>query len=129
MNARTNAEPMLRGTAAHRRTEGDYLRTLLDTVTLEAWRDVVDGALQAAKSGDAQARAWLAHYLVGKPTGQAPTPLTVIVQQLAGDDPLVARLAKPAIDRVTQPWSHEHDDVEASFKAQVAAELPARIKP
>lgn len=33
----------------HRRTEGDYMSVLLDTVTLEDWRGVVAGALQAAK--------------------------------------------------------------------------------
>lgn len=47
----------IRGTAAHRRTEGDYMSVLLDTVTLEDWRGVVTGALQAAKGGDASARA------------------------------------------------------------------------
>lgn len=128
MNARTKTEPMIRGTAAHRRTQTDYLRTLLDRVTLETWGDVVDATVAAAKSGDTQARAWLAQYLVGKPTGEAPTPLTVIVQQLAGDDPLVAKLAKPVIDRLKYPSLTAADDAEESIKSMIADELPTRIK-
>ena len=62
---------LIRGMGTHRRTEGDYMAALLDTVTLEDWRDVVAGALQLAKGGDAQARAWLAQYLVGKASASA----------------------------------------------------------
>ena len=65
----------VKGTATHRRTESDYMGVLLDTVSLNDWRSVVNGALQAAKAGDAQARNWLAQYLVGKPQGTAPTPM------------------------------------------------------
>ena len=57
---------LIRGMGTHRRTEGDYMAALLDTVTLEDWRDVVAGALQLGKGGVAQARAWLAQYLVGR---------------------------------------------------------------
>lgn len=42
----------IKGTAAHRRTEGDYLSVLLNTVTLEDWGEVVANALQAAEGGD-----------------------------------------------------------------------------
>ena len=31
---------LIRGMGTHRRTEGDYMAALLDTVTLEDWRDV-----------------------------------------------------------------------------------------
>ena len=46
----------IQGHATHRRTEGDYMGVLLDAVTLDDWRGVVTGALQAAKGGDPQAR-------------------------------------------------------------------------
>ena len=72
---------LIRGQAAHRRTEGDYMGVLLDAVTLDDWREVVNNAKAMAKSGDPQARAWLTQYLMGKPAGSAPTPLTVVVQQ------------------------------------------------
>jgi hypothetical protein len=85
----------LKGRFEPRRTEGDYMAVLLDAVTLEEWRSVVVATVAAAKAGDPSARAWLAQYLVGKPGATAPAPLTVVVQQLSGRDPLVDKLAKP----------------------------------
>lgn len=115
------------GTAAHRRTEGDYMSVLLDTVTLEDWRGVVAGALQAAKDGDASARAWLAQYLVGKPEHKAPTPLTVVVQQLNGADPLVEKLAKQVIHKIEFPSMHSSDGWKDTIKSSVAAELAEKL--
>jgi hypothetical protein len=51
---------LIQGRAAHRRTEGDYMAVLLETVTLDDWRGVVSTAKARAKAGDPQARAWLA---------------------------------------------------------------------
>jgi hypothetical protein len=127
MARRKQGNAFVRGTAAHRRTEGDYMGVLLDSVTLDDWRDVVTGALRAAKEGDASARAWLAQYLVGKPVGAAPTPLTIVVRQLNGVDPIVERLANPAIERMKYPSLHQHDDWEDGIKAQVAAELAQNL--
>ena len=118
----------IQGHATHRRTEGDYMGVLLDAVTLDDWRGVVTGALQAAKGGDPQARNWLAQYLVGRPEGKAPTPLNIVVQQLNGLDPLVSRLAKPMIDREKYPSMHTNDAYEAHIRAVVAAELMEKIK-
>jgi hypothetical protein len=101
---------------------------LLDAVTLDDWRGVVTGALQAAKGGDQQARNWLAQYLVGRPEGKAPTPLNIVVQQLNGADPLVERLAKPAIHQQSYPSMHKNDAYEAHIRALVAAELATKIK-
>lgn len=123
MAKRKQTAGYIRGTAAHRRTEGDYMGVLLDTVTLEDWRGVVAGALQAAKNGDASARAWLAQYLVGKPDHKAPTPLTVVVQQLNGADPLVEKLSSKLI------WDAQFPDDEwkQEIKALVAAELAQKV--
>lgn len=93
----------IRGAGTHRRTEDDYMGVLLDAVSLDDWRDVVAETLQLAKQGDPQARAWLAHYLVGRPEAKAPTPMTVVVNQWAGRDPVAERLAKPLIDRERFP--------------------------
>ncbi|MBM4208252.1 MAG: hypothetical protein FJ190_09650 [Gammaproteobacteria bacterium] len=117
----------IKGTAKHSRTEGDYMAALLEAVTLEDWRDVVSSSLSAAKQGDAQARGWLAQYLVGKPAGKAPTPLTVVVQQLNGDNPLINRLANPVIDQYKYPEMHRNDDWQAQIKAIIAAELAEKI--
>jgi hypothetical protein len=125
--AKRKQQNLIKGTANHRRTEGDYMSTLLDTVTLEDWQDVVSNALAAAKQGNAQARAWLAQYLVGKPAGKAPTLLTVVVQQLNGNNPLVEKLAKPVIDQYKYPSMHEDDAWETQIKAMIAAELAEKI--
>jgi hypothetical protein len=94
MTTKRKQESFIRGTAAHRRTESDYMGTLLETVTLDDWRDVVAGALQAAKGGDPAARAWLGQYLVGKPETKAPSALTVVVQQWSGGDPLAEKVGE-----------------------------------
>jgi hypothetical protein len=125
--AKRKQQTFIKGSANHHRTEGDYMSTLLETVTLNDWQDVVGAAVSAAKQGDAQARAWLAQYLIGKPAGKAPTPLTVVVQQLNGDNPLVNRLANPVIDQYKYPNSHRNDAWEAQIKALVAAELAEKI--
>lgn len=118
----------IQGHATHRRTEGDYMGVLLDAVTLDDWRGVVIGALQAAKGGDSQARNWLAQYLVGRPDSKAPTPLNILVQQLSGSDPLVERLARPTINRQEYPSLHENDAYEAHIRALVSTELATKIK-
>lgn len=115
---------LIRGTATHRRTEGDYMGMLLDTVTLDDWRDVVQGALQEAKSGDPQARTWLAQYLIGRPESKAPTALNVIVNQLTGNDLVVNRLA----DKLTAP-SFDFDGTgnRAQITQQLKAELATKV--
>ena len=85
--------------------------------------DAYSHALLSAKQGDAQARAWLAQYLVGKKAGKAPTPLTVVVQQFNNHSPLVNKLAKPIIDQYKYPVLHTNEDWEARIKAVIATEL------
>ena len=115
----------IKGPFTHRRTEADYMGVLLDAVKLEDWRSVVVATVTAAKAGDPSARAWLGQYLVGKPSTTAPAPLTVIVQQLSGRDPLVDRLAKPHIDRAKYPSFGADDDFEDAMREPIAGELRA----
>jgi hypothetical protein len=124
---RRKQSSLIRGAGAHRRTESDYMGVLLDTVSLDDWRDVVAGTMQLAKQGDPQARAWLAQYLVGKPEAKAPTPLTVVVQQWSGTDPVAEKLAKPLIDRGLFPSLHENDEWEDGIMAAIAAELAEKL--
>ena len=98
MATKKTATGLIHGHATHRRTEGDYMATILDTVTLDDWREVVEGALVAAKTGDARARDWLGQYLVGQATFKAPAPINVVVNQLQGNDAVVSRLATPLIN-------------------------------
>jgi hypothetical protein len=127
MAKRKQPQTLIKGSAKHRRTEGDYMSTLLETVTLEDWQEVISSTLNAAKQGDAQARAWLGQYLVGRPAGKAPTPLTVVVQQLNGENPLVNRLSQLLINQHNNPFSHDDDGFEEQIKALVAAELAEKI--
>ena len=118
---------LIRGMGTHRRTEGDYMAALLDTVTLEDWRDVVAGALQLAKGGDAQARAWLAQYLVGKASASAPTALTVQVNQWSGTDPLTERLARPLIQQEKFPLAARDDALAVHIQDAISAELVRKL--
>jgi len=113
----------LKGTFTHRRTEADYMAVLLDAVSVEDWRAVITSAVKAAKAGDAGARAWLAQYLVGKPGAAAPTPLTVIVQQLSRRDPLIEKLAEPHIERMENSLMSVDDAIKDALKTQVGDEL------
>ena len=124
--ARKKQPELIRGHAAHRRTEGDYMGVLLESVTLADWRAVANNAKVLAQAGDAQARAWLAQYLMGKPAGSAPTPLTVVVQQLNGADPLIDKLAQKAIHSVKFPDSES--GWKDGIKALVAAELAEKVR-
>ncbi|MBK8071795.1 MAG: hypothetical protein IPK34_07120 [Ramlibacter sp.] len=94
---------------------------LLDAVTLDDWRSVVTKAKTLAQAGDSRARAWLAQYLVGKPAVSAPTPLTVVVQQLNGTDPLIERLTRETVHSIKFPES-EHD-LKDGIRTVLAAEI------
>ncbi len=98
---------------------------LLDAAPLEDWRSVVVATLAAAKAGDPSARAWLGQYLVGKPAVTAPAPLTEVVQQLSGRDPLVDSLAKPHIDRAQYPSLCADDGFKDGMRELIAGELRA----
>jgi hypothetical protein len=123
---RRKQQELIRGQAAHRRTEGDYMGVLLEAVTLDDWRAVVTNAKTLAQAGDPQARAWLAQYLMGKPAGSAPTPLTVVVQQLNGADPVIDKLVQKAVHSVQFP------DSEGGWKdrirALVTSELAEKVR-
>jgi hypothetical protein len=62
---------------------------------------------------------------VGKPSATAPAPLTVVVQQLSGRDPVIEKLAHPHIERLKYPSLHSDDDMKDAVKALVADELRA----
>lgn len=128
MMARQKSE-LLKGVGAHRRTESDYMGVMLDAVTLDDWRDVITGTLQLAKGGDPSARAWLAQYLVGKPEAKAPTPLTVVVNQWSGKDPVAERLAKPLIDRELYPSMHQNGAWQEGICSAIRTELNEKLPP
>jgi hypothetical protein len=123
----TKQSDLIHGQAAHRRTESDYMSILLDSVTLEDWREVVSNALAAAKAGDAKARVWLATFLMGAPRHKAPTPLTVVVGQWTGRDPVVEQLADPIITRAQYPFLQKEEALKERIRARVAEELAYKL--
>jgi hypothetical protein len=44
-----------------------FYEITLQAVTFDDWKEIVKKAVQQAKRGDAQARKWLADYLMGPP--------------------------------------------------------------
>ena len=116
---------LIPGHATHTRTQDSYMGALLDAVSLDDWREVVTGAVQAAKGGDPQARAWLGAYLVGKPESKAPAAISVIVNQLSGTDLVVNRLA----DKLTSPsFDFEGTGNRAQITQQLKAELATKVQ-
>jgi hypothetical protein len=56
------------GPGRPRRTvEAQYLTALREAVSLETWNKVCETAVAQAVAGDAKAREWLAHYVIGRP--------------------------------------------------------------
>lgn len=109
----------INGTAKSRATSTDYMAVLLEAVSLDDWRDVVTGAVKAAKEGDAQARAWLAQYVMGKPDHHAPTPINVVVHQLQGRNDVIERLTHGA----NFGLKHPDDPQEVAIRRVIQAEL------
>lgn len=126
MGRKRQTAELIRGHAVHRRTEGDYMSVLLEAVTLDDWRAVVNNAKTLAQAGDPQARSWLAQYLMGKAAGSAPTPLTVVVQQLNGADPLIEKLAQKVIHSTKFPESD--GGFKDHIRSLVAAELTGKLR-
>lgn len=119
---------LIQGTATHCRTELDYMGALLDTVTIDDWRQVCEGAMELAKTGDAQSRAWLGQYLIGQAASKAPTCINVVVSQLQGENKVLDTLT-----RVLTPSKFDFPDDNAAQKAQIKErlriELQEKIKP
>lgn len=93
---------------------------LLDAVSLDDWREVVTGAVQAAKGGDPQARNWLAQYLIGRPESKAPTPINVVVGQWQG--------ANPVVDKLAGSFAHSDYAVEYEGKPDNRAQVTRQIE-
>ena len=125
---RTTTTGLLPGHATHTRTQDAYMGALLDAVSLDDWREVVTGAVLAAKGGDPQARAWLGQYLVGRPESKAPTALNVVVNQLQGRDPVISRLVTDmAVSSFDVEYNGKHDN-RAQVTRQIELEIAEKLQ-
>ncbi len=68
-----------------RRTEDQYLKATVDSITLADWKEIVEKAAAQAKRGDSRARQWLSDYLLGKPQQK--------IDVTSADQPLVIQLS------------------------------------
>jgi hypothetical protein len=75
-----------------RAIERDYLAALSDACGPETWREIVERAVADAKNGDAKAREWLAHYLLGIPALGWLHKLAV--EELTDPDPVGAEVER-----------------------------------
>ena len=78
-----------------RATERQYMAAVMAACDLDTWQAIVERAVADAKNGDGTARAWLASYLVGKPSSEhtAPRPSRVLAAELAGIDEVAEEAA------------------------------------
>jgi hypothetical protein len=125
---RTTTTGLLPGHATHTRTQDAYMGALLDAVSLEDWREVVTGAVQLAKGGDPQARAWLGQYLVGRAEAKAPTAINVVVAQLQGRDAVINRLVADIAPSSYDIEFNRVPDTRAQIKEQLQLELSEKLQ-
>jgi len=75
-----------------RPVELHYLRAISDACPLETWQEIVKRAVDLAKTGDPQARAWLSKYLCGGAglgdSVPSPTTAELLERSIGGYDPL-----------------------------------------
>ena len=73
-----------------RSVERDYLATLSDTVTTDAWAQICARAVEDAKGGDAKAREWLTRHCIGK----EPQSLMELAAKESRVSPLKTKLTR-----------------------------------
>jgi len=89
------------GGRPRRATELSFLKRLRDTVTEEAWQQIVNSAVNAAIAGDAKARDWLSSYLLGPPNGSRLVELAVA--ELTGISTVTDRLLDLEMKNASNP--------------------------
>lgn len=119
---------LLPGQATHVRTQESYMGVLLDTVSTDDWREVVQATVQAAKGGDPQARAWLGQYLIGRPESNAPTPVNVVVSQWQGANPVISKLAGSLANSDYAVAYEGRPDNRAQITQQIELEITEKLQ-
>ena len=79
-----------------RATEVVYMRALSDVLTLDAWRDICETAINAARDGDAKAREWVTRYALGDSPATLQTLAVMEAHDLQPHDLVEAEAALDA---------------------------------
>jgi len=79
-----------------RATERQYMAVVMAACDIDTWQAIVERAVADAKNGDSTARAWLASYLLGRPSKNhvAPRPTRVLAAEMAGVDEVADEVAR-----------------------------------
>jgi hypothetical protein len=91
-----------------RATEKAYLVAMTEAVSVEDWRLIVARAVTDALRGDGAARQWLASYLIGMPTKEAPTITAAQAAALSGGDDVA--LARAVLEHIVRRINLERAD-------------------
>lgn len=107
----------------HKRSQNDFLAVMVDAISAEDWRQVTKTALEAAKSGDNNARNWLSAYLIGRANSTAPTPLEVTVMAWSDKDPVAVELAEKQLKLHHNPFLREDEAFRESTIKKISAQI------
>lgn len=77
-----------------------YLATLNDVVTLPAWREICQTAVDLAREGDWRAREWVSAHIVGKPIERVESKVTM--DAIVATLPAVLDIAPQVIEGETK---------------------------
>ena len=110
-----------------RPTEAAYMRGLSDALTLDDWREIVGKAVEAAKQGDKDARAWLSRYALG----DKPVSLDKLAEReargISDDDIIEARAEMSRLDNLQLSMAHDHCEVTVERHVEIMRARDARI--
>jgi hypothetical protein len=106
-----------------RAVESDYLKALSDALSLDDWRAIVTGSIEAAKAGDAKAREWLSRYALGTQP-ESLTQLAVDEVLELSSDALIEAHARHEVDKASGVMMF--GDVDWRARALRAREREAR---
>lgn len=110
-----------------RAVEADFLRALTDTVSPEDWRSIMGNVVEQAKAGDMKCISFLARYLLGTPSGEAPSLTGLAQEDAGGPDPATLGLQFDAAESLLHGLRAAPPPVEApTRRPSIAEELAQR---
>lgn len=113
--------------------ERDYLKTFADRITPEAWSEICDAALTAAKEGDAKAREWITRLVLGSDPMQLSALARREQLQLTSEAEIAGEIEYEHTGWMDRPTGidtplalAEHRQMKLVTKQQAEAELERR---
>jgi len=101
------------------------MRALSDVLTLDAWRDICETAINAARDGDAKAREWVARYALGV----SPTTIHALAVMEAHDLQPIDLVEAEAARAERQAQQERRAAARAAAKAAQVVDARANLGP